>query len=60
MPDRDRMICPFCRREFPGYPPQTCGGSFLDRDHPSAVRPVFVPAGADANKITADARARYS
>ena len=39
-------ICPFCRTEFTGIT-QLCGGSFTDRDHPSAVRPIMVEFGAD-------------
>lgn len=60
-----RMLCPFCRQDFPGYPPVLCGGNFLDRDHPSAVRPVLVdvkPDGQfadDTEQCLADARARY-
>lgn len=41
-----RHICPFCYTEFTGFS-QMCGGGFLDRDHPSGVRPIMVEFEAD-------------
>jgi uncharacterized Zn-finger protein len=58
MADSDRFLCPFCHRAAVGAFDH-CGGSFLHRDHPSNVRPVFVPMGEDAEAITAAARETY-
>jgi hypothetical protein len=57
--ERDRFVCPFCRREAFGST-DMCGGSFTDTGHPSVVRPVFIPAGEDEDRITAEARASYA
>lgn len=54
----DRFVCPFCHSEAFG-PHDCCCGSFLDTAHPMDVRPVFVPAGEDEEKVTAEARERY-
>lgn len=37
----EMFMCPFCRSRAMG-PHDMCGGSFTDRAHPSAVRPIFV------------------
>lgn len=46
----ERYVCPVCGAESPM--PAYCGGSFLDRDHPSNVEMV---AAADDRKGTGDA-----
>lgn len=60
------LMCPFCRRTLPSFPPQHCSGSFLYTDHPSSVTPVAVTMlddgtlDADSEQQLADARATYS
>lgn len=64
MSEPDKVICPFCRAEFPTSEVgrQLCGGPFLDRDHPSSVRPIFLPGHLtddERERELASARARY-
>lgn len=42
MHEREKWVCPVCGLDM-GGPDLLCNGSFLDRDHPSAVRPVLAP-----------------
>lgn len=63
----DKVLCPFCRTEFPADGRHMmCGGSFLDRGHPSAVRPILVWANDDGSldaeqeQRLAEAKASYA
>lgn len=60
-------MCPFCRREEPTTAAHGigCGGSFLDKDHPSTVRMLLVEIGDDGAPLAEheqrlrEARASY-